>query len=45
MKVITKTLEDIADVIAGQSPLSKFYNDQGEGLPFYQGKADFGDQR
>jgi type I restriction enzyme S subunit len=29
-------------VIAGQSPESKYYNETGEGLPFFQGKADFG---
>lgn len=28
----------------GQSPPSQFYNQTGEGLPFYQGKADFGDR-
>ena len=27
----------------GQSPSSQFYNQNGDGLPFYQGKADFGD--
>ena len=31
-------------VIAGQSPLGKFYNDTGNGLPFYQGKKAFGDK-
>lgn len=29
-------------VIMGQSPPSSAYNDEGQGLPFYQGKADFG---
>ncbi len=29
-------------VIAGQSPESKYYNEDGNGLPFFQGKADFG---
>ena len=28
----------------GQSPPSQFYNQTGDGLPFYQGKADFGDR-
>lgn len=32
----------IASVIAGQSPPSTAYNHNGIGLPFYQGKADFG---
>lgn len=27
----------------GQSPNSRSYNETGEGLPFFQGKADFGD--
>jgi type I restriction enzyme S subunit len=31
-----------AIVVAGQSPEGKFYNQEGEGLPFYQGKKDFG---
>lgn len=35
-------LETIADVNAGQSPPSAIVNKQGHGLPFYQGKADFG---
>jgi type I restriction enzyme S subunit len=26
----------------GQSPDSRFYNESGDGLPFFQGKADFG---
>ncbi len=26
----------------GQSPNSRFYNTQGEGIPFFQGKAEFG---
>lgn len=32
----------MAEVIAGQSPKSEFYNNKKEGLPFYQGKKDFG---
>jgi type I restriction enzyme, S subunit len=35
-------LLEIADFVAGQSPDSQFYNDQGVGLPFLQGNADFG---
>jgi type I restriction enzyme S subunit len=27
----------------GQSPSSKYYNQEKDGLPFFQGKADFGD--
>ena len=36
-------LKDCCKIIAGQSPESKYYNTNGEGLPFFQGKADFGD--
>lgn len=36
------TLDDIATVIMGQSPNSDSYNEEGEGLPFYQGKTEFG---
>ncbi|MBK9459725.1 MAG: restriction endonuclease subunit S [Sphingobacteriales bacterium] len=36
-------LSTVAEIIAGQSPESKFYNDKGEGIPFFQGKADFRD--
>ncbi len=34
-------LGEIAEVISGQSPESKYYNMNGEGLPFYQGKTEF----
>lgn len=34
---------DIATVIAGQSPPGHTYNEHGSGLPFFQGKADFGE--
>ena len=33
----------VSEIIAGQSPPSSTYNQIGEGLPFYQGKADFGE--
>jgi len=33
----------VATVIMGQSPSGSTYNKEGCGLPFYQGKADFGD--
>ncbi|MBI5039379.1 MAG: hypothetical protein HZC13_06440 [Nitrospirae bacterium] len=36
------SIEDIAYVEMGQSPSSEFYNQHQEGMPFYQGKADFG---
>ena len=35
-------LASIADLIMGQSPPSSTYNEVGEGLPFFQGKVDFG---
>lgn len=37
-----RRLGDICEVIAGQSPPSDTYRYVPEGLPFYQGKADFG---
>jgi type I restriction enzyme S subunit len=39
-----KRLIDIVELIMGQSPKSKFYNDKGEGLPFHQGVTDFGER-
>lgn len=36
-------LGEVAEIVSGQSPEGKYYNDKGEGLPFYQGKSDFGD--
>jgi len=35
-------LENITEIILGQSPPSSTYNENGEGLPFYQGKLEFG---
>ena len=32
------TLGEVCEVISGQSPEGKFYNDIAEGVPFYQGK-------
>lgn len=39
----TMKLKECAVIIAGQSPESKYYNTTGDGIPFFQGKADFGD--
>ena len=39
----TQILRDCCTIIAGQSPESKYYNTEGNGLPFFQGKADFGE--
>lgn len=36
-------LKDCCTIIAGQSPESKYYNTESNGLPFFQGKADFGE--
>lgn len=44
MKLLNKTLEDISEVIAGQSPPSSTYNNLGNGVPFFQGMADFGEK-
>jgi type I restriction enzyme S subunit len=35
-------LGEVAEIIMGQSPPGKTYNQSGEGLPFFQGIADFG---
>ena len=37
-------LGSVAEVIAGQSPEGKFYNANGDGLPFYQGKKEFAEK-
>ena len=36
-------LVDVADIFMGQSPPGSTYNSDGNGLPFFQGKTDFGD--
>ena len=36
-------LRDICDLNMGQSPKSSSYNQDGDGIPFYQGNADFGE--
>lgn len=37
-----KKLDEIADVIMGQSPKSEFYNKEHKGLPFHQGVGSYG---
>ena len=37
------TLEQISKIILGQSPPSSTYNTNRKGLPFYQGKLEFGE--
>jgi type I restriction enzyme S subunit len=38
-----KSLEDISEIIMGQSPPGDSYNSTGTGLPFFQGKSEFGE--
>ena len=38
------TIGDCCEVIAGQSPEGQYYNFDGKGMPFYQGKKDFGEK-
>ena len=40
----TKHIGDLCEVIAGQSPDGQFYNTDGKGMAFYQGKKDFGEK-
>jgi restriction endonuclease S subunit len=35
-------LGEVCEIIAGQSPPSTSYNSEGAGIPFYQGKKEFG---
>lgn len=37
-------LKDVCAIKMGQSPDSNSYNDTGEGVPFFQGNADFGER-
>ena len=37
-------LKNRTDIIMGQSPPSKFYNNKGIGIPFMQGRKTFGDK-
>ena len=38
-----KRLDEVCAINMGQSPDSKSYNENGDGLPFFQGNADFGE--
>jgi type I restriction enzyme M protein len=40
---IYKDLNEVSNIVMGQSPDGKFYNINKKGLPFYQGKTEFGD--
>ena len=35
-------VEDVFEIVMGQSPPGRTYNDTGDGLPFFQGRSDFG---
>lgn len=37
-----KTISEFAHIILGNSPKSEYYNENGEGLPFFQGSKNFG---
>jgi type I restriction enzyme, S subunit len=37
-------LGDLAEIVMGQSPESKFFNEDGDGFPFHQGVTGFGDR-
>jgi Restriction endonuclease S subunits len=42
-EVIKLGNKELAEIIMGQSPPSSTYNKEGKGLPFLQGKMEFGD--
>lgn len=37
-------LSEISDIVMGQSPSGSSYNENGEGMVFYQGRAEFGNR-
>ena len=43
MSIEVVPLGEVATITAGQSPPGSTYNQNGLGLPFYQGKAEFGE--
>ena len=43
MSMEYKSLKEIAHITMGQSPDSSSYNEDRQGLPFFQGNADFGE--
>ena len=45
MSIEVVPLREVATITAGQSPPGSTYNENGLGLPFFQGKADFGGGR
>ena len=43
MSAASINLGAVATIVAGQSPPGSSYNENGNGLPFFQGKAEFGE--
>ena len=43
-KLQIEKLVNVADIIMGQSPPGDTYNSMWEGIPFFQGKAEFGEK-
>jgi type I restriction enzyme S subunit len=41
---VKSSMNNVCTIILGQSPPSSTYNANGEGLPFFQGKAEFGER-
>jgi type I restriction enzyme S subunit len=41
---VKSSMNNVCTIIQGQSPPSSTYNVNGEGLPFFQGKAEFGER-
>ncbi len=39
-----KKLGEVCEIVAGQSPEGKYYNSDGKGIPFYQGKKEFSEK-
>jgi type I restriction enzyme S subunit len=37
-----RPLDDFVDIELGNSPKSEYYNEEGEGIPFFQGSKNFG---
>jgi len=35
-------LDDLVNIVMGQSPPGKSYNEHGQGMPFFQGRTDYG---
>ncbi|MFH1690246.1 MAG: restriction endonuclease subunit S [Candidatus Eisenbacteria bacterium] len=42
---VSKPLGEVAEIVMGQSPSSRHYNNRGEGLPLIQGNADIRNRR